>query len=41
MSDPIHTSVRPELQEADELAGLALNLRSIWNHKADELWGPH
>jgi glycogen phosphorylase len=39
MSSPIHTGVRPELQETDGLADLALNLRSIWNQKADELWG--
>src|SRR5262249_24697014 len=39
MSTPIHTGVRPELQETDGLAELALNLRSIWSHKADELWG--
>ena len=39
MSSPIHTGVRPEFGEADGLAELALNLRTIWNHKADELWG--
>ena len=39
MSNPIYTSLAAELRETDALAELALNLRSTWNHKADELWG--
>src|SRR5690242_5517831 len=39
MTSPIPTGLRPELAEAAGLAELALNLRTIWNHKAGELWG--
>ena len=39
MSNPIYTNLATERSDAAALVELALNLRSTWHHKADELWG--
>ena len=39
MSNPTYTNLPVEKLGEDALAELALNLRSSWNHSADELWG--